>query len=120
LADKGVVEAGKSVDILHHAGWRMDDSEVVTKQFLSPTADDVDRAVIIENFFDGAAIKDPIEECAPEILFVFQDCPAAASGFTDKGVKVVLLLCAFPRVKPDRPEPSATEGEVKVTDAVGG
>jgi len=95
LTDKTVVTTGECVDVGHHASRAMDDSEMVTEQFLGPAADDVDLTIVIENLLHRTAIANPIEHSAPKIFLVLGNTPATTSGFTNEGVKVTFLLSTF-------------------------
>jgi hypothetical protein len=120
LADEGVVEAGKGINVLHHASGSMDNGKVIAKQFLSPAADDMNRTGVIENFLDSATVAYPIKEGTPEKLLVLRNGPVAASSFSDEGMEVALLFCTLARVKTDRPEPCAAESEIEMANAVVG
>ena len=56
LGNKRVIEAGEAIDVFHHARWAVKDLKKVAKKFLSPAADLVNGAVILQDFFDGTAI----------------------------------------------------------------
>ena len=58
--------AGDGVDILHHATGAVNDSEIVTKQLLTPPAEDPIRAIVIKQSFKRVAISDPVEVTTPE------------------------------------------------------
>jgi hypothetical protein len=73
----------------------MNDSKVIAEQFLGPTTDDMNLAIVVENFFHGAAVANPIKHSSPKVLLVLRDTPAAAGSFADEGVKVAFLLGAF-------------------------
>jgi hypothetical protein len=101
LADKTVfIEAGKAVDVSHHAGRPMEDLEETTKKLFCPTADLVDGANVIQNLLDSAAIAEPEEDFrAPKKFPILTDCPASTGGFTDKGMKMAFVLRAAARAK---------------------
>ena len=54
------------IDIFHHAAGAVDDSEIITKQFLTPSTEEHIRTIIIEQRFKRDAISDPAEVTTPE------------------------------------------------------
>ena len=118
--DEAGVAATKGVNVRHHASGPMDYSEVVAEQFLCPASDNVNLAVVVQNFLHGAAIADPVKHGAPEIFLVFGNTPSATSGFAHKGVEVSFLLGTFPGIEANREEASAFECKIEFTDAVVG
>ncbi len=119
MGDQDVVAAGQGINVTHHSVGSVNHREVISEQFLSPTADDVNGTIIIEDFLDSAAIAEPIEESSPKEFFILRDSPAAASSFANERVEVTLLLGAFPRVKSDWAQTGTAHGDIKVADAVG-
>jgi hypothetical protein len=118
LVDEGVKVTGESVNILHHAGRAVNDGKKVTQELLSPTVDNVDGARVVQNFFDSTAVTDPVELSAPKVLLILGDGPTSASGLTNKGIEMTLLLSAFARVKADELEAGTALGEVEGADTV--
>ena len=72
---------------------------MIAEQFLGPTADLVDVAGVIEDFFHGAAITKPEKMGAPEVFAKLADGPTAASGFADEGVEVAFAFSTTARAK---------------------
>ncbi len=111
--DKGIVKAGQCIDVLHHAGGSMDHSEVITEEFLGPTADDVNETRVIKYFLDSAAIADPVEDIAPEELAVLANCPTATGSLADKRMIVTFAFGATTGSETDGAEPGTMHGEVE-------
>ena len=65
LSDKRVVEACKAIDIFNHTRRVMENLKEVSKLLLGPAADLVNRAVVLENIFDGTTVAEPKEFGAP-------------------------------------------------------
>lgn len=114
-----VVEAGKAIDVSHHACWAMDDLKEVSKKFLGPAADLMDRASVVQNFFDSTAVAQPKEFGAPKELAILTDGPAATARFTDKGMIVPFSFGAAARAKSYWAEAGTVHGEVEGTCSAG-
>jgi hypothetical protein len=58
LSNEGiVVVTSQTIDVAHHTCWPMEDLKEVT----CPAADLMDRAIVLQNLLDGAAITKPKE-----------------------------------------------------------
>ncbi len=86
--------ASKAIDISHHARRAMDDLKEVSKEFLGPATDLMDRTIKVQNFFDSTAVAQPKEFGAPKELPILTDSPAATAGFTDKGMVMTFPFSA--------------------------
>jgi hypothetical protein len=114
-----IIKTGESVDIAHHASWPMDNGKVVAEEFLGPAANLMDVAFVIEDFFHGAAVTEPVKVGAPEVFAKLADSPAAASGFPDERVKVAFAFGAATGAEPDRAEAGSFHKFVKGVGAAG-
>jgi hypothetical protein len=94
LGNERVVEASEAVDVFHHMSWPMEYLKEVAKKLLSPSTDLMDRPVILQDFFDGAAIAKPKDFSAPNKFAVPTNGPAPTAGFTDKWMEVTFSLGA--------------------------
>jgi hypothetical protein len=120
LGDESIVIiASKAIDISHHLSWAMEDLKEATKEFLGPAADLMNGAIILQNFFDSAAVAEPKEFGAPKKFPILANSPAPATGFTDKGVKMTLALGAAAGTELDGTKAGAIHSDVELTDAVG-
>jgi hypothetical protein len=111
--ERVVVMASKAIDIPHHTRRTMEDLKEIAKELLSPTTDLMDGPIILQDFFDGAAVAKPEELGAPKKFPVLTDTPTTAASFTNKGVIVAFPLGAATGAKPNGPETSAVHREVE-------
>ena len=88
------VEACETVNVFHHSSGPMKYLKEISEKLLGPTSDLMDRTIVLQDLFDGAAIAEPEEFRAPEKLSILADCPAAAAGFTGKGMVMTFALGA--------------------------
>ena len=87
LGDELVIRvASKAVDISHHMCRAMEDLKEITKKFLGPSTNLMDRTIIFENFLDGTAVAKPKEFSTPEKF------PVLPTGFSDERMVVALTL----------------------------
>jgi hypothetical protein len=82
--DKEIIEAAIEAvkKITHHGGGRVENTEMVSKKFLSPSTDLVDGAVVLKYHAHGTAITNPIELGTPEKRAVLANTPVTASSFS--------------------------------------
>jgi len=119
LGDQGMVKTGKAVDVLHHACRSVEDLEKIAEKLLSPTTDLMYRPIVLQNFFNGAAVTKPKEFGAPKKFPILTDSPASTSGFTNKRMEVAFPLGTTARTESNRTQPSAVHSEVEGTDTIG-
>ena len=119
FSDQRMFKAGKAVDIPHHASRPMEDMEETTEKLLSPTADLMNRPIVFQNFFNGAAITEPKEFRAPKKFPILADGPTTTSGFANERVKVAFSLAAAARAKSNRAQTSPVHSEVEGAHAIG-
>ncbi len=93
--------------------------EEVAEKFLSPTSDLVDGPVAFEDSFDSGAITKPKEFGTPKKFPVLADAPAAAAGFTNKGVVMTLSFGAAAGAKANRAQAGPIHSKVEGTYALG-
>jgi hypothetical protein len=119
LGDERMVEAGEAIDVSHHTGGPMENLKEVAKKLLGPSTDLMDRAIILQYFFDGAAIAKPKEFSAPKKFAVLTNSPAPTTGFSDERMEVAFALGAAAGAKADGPEPGTVHSEVKDAATLG-
>ena len=118
LSDERMVEASKAIDVFHHARWAMKYLKEVTKKLLSPAADLMDRPVVLQDFFDGAAIAEPKEFGAPKEFAVLTNAPAPAASFTDKRMEMTFSFGATARAEANRAQAGPIHSKVESADAL--
>jgi hypothetical protein len=118
LGDERMVEASKAVNILHHASWAMKDLEEVTKEFLGPPTDLVDRSIILQDLLDCAAVAKPKELRAPKEFAILANSPATTSGFADERMEMTLAFGTTARAKANGAQTGAIHSEVESTNTV--
>jgi hypothetical protein len=96
----------------------MEDSKEITEKFLGPSTNLMDRSIIFEDFFDGAAVAELKEFSTPEKVPVLTDDPVTATGFSNKGMIVALTLGTAARAESNKTEASVIHCNVEVADAV--
>jgi hypothetical protein len=111
-------EAGKAVNIPHHASRPMEDMEEITEKLLSPTADLMNWPIMLQNFLDGAAVTEPKEFGAPKKLPILTDGPTTTSGFANERVKVAFAFAAAARAESNRAQTSSVHSEVESANAI--
>ncbi len=114
-----MIEPSEAVDVSHHARWAMENLKEVSKKLLGPAADLMDGPVIFQNFFDGAAVAEPIEFCAPEEFPILANSPAPAASFAHKRMVVAFPFSAAAGAESDRAQARTVHSEVKGANAVG-
>jgi hypothetical protein len=57
----------------------------------------MNRPIILQNFFNGAAVTEPKEFGAPKKLPILADGPTSTSGFANERVKVAFSFAAAAR-----------------------
>lgn len=70
MSNQYVVMAGQGIDIAHHPVGTVYHGKIISEQFLSPTTNDTNGTIIFEDFFDSAAMAEPIEESSPQECFI--------------------------------------------------
>jgi hypothetical protein len=116
--ERVVIMASKAVDISHHTRRAMKYLKEVTKKFLGPPTDLMDRPITFEDFLDGAAVAEPKEFSTLEKFPVLTDGPATATSLSDEGMIVALTLSTAARAESNRTEASTVHGNVEVAGAV--
>jgi hypothetical protein len=99
LGNERMIEASKAVDIPHHTSWSMEDLEKITKEFLGPTTDLMNRPIVFKDLLDGTAIAEPKELGAPKEFAVLADSPSTTTGFADERMEMTLAFSATARAK---------------------
>jgi hypothetical protein len=69
--ERVVIMASKAVDISHHTRRVMEYLKEVTKKFLGPSTNLMDRPIIFKDFLDGAAQSQSQKNSAPQRNFRF-------------------------------------------------
>ena len=116
--DECIVETAiETIDVTHHAGKAMNYLKMVAKELLCPAANLVNGAVVFEDLLHSAAVTHPVKFGSPKEFAVLADTPTAASGFTNKGVKMAFAFGTFTRTKTDRAEASAAHGNIEMANA---
>ena len=115
--ERVVIMASKAVNISHHTRRAMEYLIEVTKKFLGPPTNLIDRPIIFKDFPDGAAVAEPKEFSTQEKFPVLTDGPATATSLSIEGMIVALTLCTAARVESNRTETSAVHGNVEVAGA---
>jgi hypothetical protein len=118
LSNERMVETGEAVDILHHTSRPVENLEEVTEKLLSPTADLMNRTVILQNFFHGIAVAEPEELWAPKVFPILTDGPAATGSFANKRMEVTLTLGAAARAKANWAQASAVHGQIECAETI--
>jgi hypothetical protein len=118
-SDQMMFEAGKAVDIPHHASRPMEDLEEITEKLLGPTTDLMNRPIVFQNFFNGATIAEPKEFRTPKEFPILANGPTTTSGLTNERVKMAFSLAAAARPKANRAQASSIHSEVEGADAIG-
>jgi hypothetical protein len=112
-------EAGKTVDVSHHAGRPTKDLKETAKKLLGPTADLVDGTDMFENLFCSAAVAEPKEFGSPKKFSILADRPASTGSLADKGMEVTFALSAAAGTESNRAQPGAVHGEVESANTLG-
>jgi hypothetical protein len=73
--------------------------EKITKEFLGPTTDLMNRPIVFKNLLDGTAIAEPKELVAPKEFAVLADSPSTTTGFADERMEMTLAFGATARAK---------------------
>ena len=64
--ERVVIMASKAVNISHHTRRAMEYLKKVTKKFLGPPTNLMDKPIIFNDFLDGAAVAKPKEFSTPD------------------------------------------------------
>jgi hypothetical protein len=115
--ERVVIMASKAVNISHHTRWAMEDLEEVTKKFLGPPTNLMDRPIVFKDFLDGAAVAESKKFSTPEKFPVLTDGPVTATSLSDEGMIVAFTLSTAARAESNRAEASAVHGNVEVAGA---
>ena len=107
--------AGDGVDILHHATGAVNDSEIVTKQLLTPPAEDPIRAIVIKQSFKRVAISDPVEVTTPENTTITTDTKMTRASFASHRMVFGFELDSFAGAKSIGAEAGPIKIEIKFT-----
>ena len=78
----------------------------VTEEFLCPATYLVNGTVVLQDFLDAAAVAEPIELGAPQVLPVVPNSPSANGGFTNEGMVVLFGIGTSSGAKTDGAEAS--------------
>ena len=81
------VSSAERIDVDHHACGPVDNTKVVSKEFLRPPLDHGDISTVFQDFLYGGTIAHPVEVCAPEVSPILSDGPSSTSDFTNERVK---------------------------------
>lgn len=120
LSNKRVIEtAAKAINVSHHTGRPVEDAKKITKEFLSPATDLVDRSSVLQNLFDCTAIAQPEEFGTPKKFPVLTDGPSPATSFAHKRVVMGFTFGAAAGTKSDGAEASAMHSEIECTNTFG-
>ena len=65
----------------YHATGAVNDSEILTEQFLTPLVEKRLRAIIIEQSAKRIAVSDPVEVATPEISTILTDSKLTGASF---------------------------------------
>jgi hypothetical protein len=68
-----IIVVSKAVNISHHTLRAMEDLKEITKKFLGPSTNLMDKPIISENFLDGTAVAKPKEFSTREKFPVLTD-----------------------------------------------
>jgi hypothetical protein len=115
--ERVVIMASKPVNISHHTRRAMEYLKEVTKKFLGPSTNLMDRPIIFKDFLDGVAVAVPKGFSTPEKFAVLTDGPATATSLSDEGMIIALTFITAARAESNRMEASAIHGNVEVADA---
>ena len=77
VEDQRFPEAVECVYISHHAAGSVEDSEMVTKQFLGNAAERMEGPFVHQDGLNVVAVAQPVEVCSPEVTAVLAHAPAA-------------------------------------------
>ena len=102
-SDKGVIETGQGVDVLHHLGRSMEDCEMISEKLLRPPAHLVYVPGVLKDFLHSGAVAKPEEMLSNQVLAADSDGPTSRGGFTNKRVVVLFTFKTPARVKFDGP-----------------
>jgi hypothetical protein len=101
--DKGVIETGQGVNVLHHSGRSVEDRKMVSKELLRPTAHLVYVPGVLKNLLHCRTVTKPEEVLPNQVLAADANSPPSSGCFANKGMVMLFTFKAPARVKFDGP-----------------
>lgn len=100
----GKAPTGNGIDIFHHAAGAVDDGEIITEQFLTPTAEERTGTIVIKQRLKRDAIGDPVKVTTPESTAIATDTVAPRASLAGHR-----MVCGFGRGSFARAETGGAE-----------
>ena len=91
-SDKGVIETGQGVDVLHHPGRSMEDCEMISEKLLRPPAHLVYVPGVLKDFLHSRAVAKPEEVLSSQVLAANADGPTSRGCFANKRMVVLFAF----------------------------
>ena len=105
----GKTPGGDGVDILHHETGAVNDSEIITEQFLTPPAEERIRAIVIKQSLKRVAVA------TPEKSTITTDNKTTGTSFASHRMVFEFRLSSFAGAKSIGLEAGPIKIEIEVT-----
>ena len=117
IADQEVIgktPAGDGVDILHYATGAVNDSEIITEQFLTPPAEERIRAIVIKQSLKRVAVSDPVKVATLDNSMTITDIKTTRASFASHRVVFGFRLSSTTRTETIGSEARTIKIEIEI------